>query len=407
MKNAETVVCQIVARDIPPRMCVELQQSHEPSDCFGCGAHSRICARCRAQHLVVPEIDLCGACLNSVLLLEQPADRAALELQTDTLVYCQIVQHSVRVPMCLASQEPEGCCQCPSPYRFCERCAARTVHYPQYGLCLHCAVAAYAPDWTPETRDQTAEIREERTCPVVSPVSPSPKRKEPSMVSEVIARQRVYRPEQDGELLERARTFVIERQQASARLFQREFNISLERGGRVLAKLEEEGVLGAPTKGFYSARPVLVPAPGVAAETESAPTNASRIKKPARGRRRGGSTLPDELYERAKVILLHEGRATYNLLEKELHVAWYRIAPIIRRFEQEGLVGPVRPGKAREVFLPPGSPPPVTKRAETPPPGIRQRLEQLQERLQELVRDVQALRTEVNGSFDKLFKVFS
>lgn len=227
------------------------------------------------------------------------------------------------------------------------------------------------------------------------------------MVSTEIARQRVYSPERDGELLERTRTLVIERQQASATLLQQEFNISLERAGRILTKLEEEGVVGPPTAGFYSRRPVLVPAPDQGAETGSAPTHERSRKKPARGHRRGGPTLPDELYERAKAVLLREGRATYKLLDKKLHVGWEKTAAIFRRFEREGLVGPMRPGQAREVFLPPDSTPPVTSGAQVLQPGIRQRLEQLQERLQGVVRDMQELRTEVNGSLDKLFKALS
>ena len=85
-----------------------MQKRNGPKECFGCGACSRLCAKCRRFKPVCPHLDMCKRCLNVALSTEG----FLVEGVYDWLV--------------------------------CMACKQRKVYYDAYGLCLHCSVKEYA-----------------------------------------------------------------------------------------------------------------------------------------------------------------------------------------------------------------------------------------------------------------------
>ena len=79
-----------------------------------------------------------------------------------------------------------------------------------------------------------------------------------NLVEEVIDKKEnlIERVNDDDNLYDAARKFVIKEQRASTSLLQRQFKIGYARAGRIIDKLEKEGVVG-PQRGSKS-REVLI-----------------------------------------------------------------------------------------------------------------------------------------------------
>jgi len=67
-----------------------------------------------------------------------------------------------------------------------------------------------------------------------------------------------------------------------------------------------------------------------------------------------GRTLPgedDELYDKAKKIIIRNQKASASFLQRRMRVGYARAARLIDALEKEGVVGPSRGSKPREVFM--------------------------------------------------------
>lgn len=218
--SLNTVFCQILGRDLPPETCRELQASHDPSACFGCGAFSRLCMVCRTYKPVSPELGLCTACLGDELRREKTIHRRSFA-RTAGPTFCQIVKKDITAEMCLATQGQEGCRLCPSPVRFCERCRRRRVFFAPYGLCLRCAVQKYEPTWLDAKPQELA---------VLAPVVCDPRSTE-------------------RDLLGRARRLVAETGHASVSFLSEELGIVHRHARIILGLLERQGSIGPGERG--------------------------------------------------------------------------------------------------------------------------------------------------------------
>ena len=65
----------------------------------------------------------------------------------------------------------------------------------------------------------------------------------------------------------------------------------------------------------------------------------------------GISSDDDELYEQAKRIVLDTKIASISMLQRRLKIGFNRAARLIERMEEEGIVGPYREGKPRQVII--------------------------------------------------------
>ena len=61
----------------------------------------------------------------------------------------------------------------------------------------------------------------------------------------------------------------------------------------------------------------------------------------------------DPLYEEAKKTVLESKRASASLLQRRLRIGYARAARLLDMLEEEGIVGPARGAKPREIFSPP------------------------------------------------------
>ncbi|RKY29894.1 MAG: cell division protein FtsK, partial [Candidatus Omnitrophota bacterium] len=59
----------------------------------------------------------------------------------------------------------------------------------------------------------------------------------------------------------------------------------------------------------------------------------------------------DELYQQAKRIVLDTKIASISMLQRRLKIGFNRAARLIERMEEEGIVGPYREGKPRQVII--------------------------------------------------------
>ena len=65
------------------------------------------------------------------------------------------------------------------------------------------------------------------------------------------------------------------------------------------------------------------------------------------------SSAEDPLYEEAKKTVLESKRASASLLQRRLRIGYARAARLLDMLEEEGIVGPARGAKPREIFSPP------------------------------------------------------
>ena len=74
----------------------------------------------------------------------------------------------------------------------------------------------------------------------------------------------------------------------------------------------------------------------------------------------GGNLEKDSVYGEALRVVVESGQASVSLLQRRMRLGYGRAARILDMMEQEGVVGPIRGAKPREVFLKeiPGDPRP-------------------------------------------------
>ena len=72
-----------------------------------------------------------------------------------------------------------------------------------------------------------------------------------------------------------------------------------------------------------------------------------------------GDFKKDEVYDEAKRVILETGQASVSMVQRRLGLGYTRAARLIDMMEEEGIVGPIRGAKPREVYLkevPPNEP---------------------------------------------------
>ena len=74
-------------------------------------------------------------------------------------------------------------------------------------------------------------------------------------------------------------------------------------------------------------------------EEETKPQDASTVK------------IKDPLYPEAVRVVIEMGQASVSLLQRRMRLGYGRAARILDRMEEEGIVGPIRGAKPREVYL--------------------------------------------------------
>ena len=67
-----------------------------------------------------------------------------------------------------------------------------------------------------------------------------------------------------------------------------------------------------------------------------------------------GASAPtelDELYDEAVGVVMSTGQASVSMLQRRLSVGYARAGRLIEAMEREGVVGPHRGSKAREILV--------------------------------------------------------
>lgn len=343
------VFCQITGREIAPDTCREVQRSHDPAACFGCGAHSRLCMACRAWKPVCPELGVCATDLGAKLREEEVVSRRVLTKASGTHL-CPIVDKPTAAPMCLATQGQRACQGCASPFRLCESCKKRRVFFPAYGLCLRCAVEKWAPSLSRHSLTRLQELNAFLCDP----------------------------EELQGNALSRARDTVISWGWASVPLLQRELRISSRAAEIFLEELESEGIVGPRRSSARGGgREVLAhrqeqsskvhPTAERCSECGINPVQAvycqrrlcvrcARLLYPAVWTRGLGNSPYLEvalavLYEEAKKLTLTRATITRKDLIQLLRIGKTAAARVIKHLEQTEVIGPCRrPFAGHEVI---------------------------------------------------------
>ena len=65
----------------------------------------------------------------------------------------------------------------------------------------------------------------------------------------------------------------------------------------------------------------------------------------------GGNKTRDALYDEALRVVVESGQASVSLLQRRMRLGYGRAARILDMMEEEGIVGPIRGAKPREVYL--------------------------------------------------------
>jgi DNA segregation ATPase FtsK/SpoIIIE-like protein len=125
----------------------------------------------------------------------------------------------------------------------------------------------------------------------------------------------------EDELFEEAKNVIIEERKASTSYFQRRLRIGYAYASRLMDRLEEAGVVG-PYRGSRSRRVLIEEQEG-----------------------------DNELFERAKKIIIESQIASPDYLQKELRIGYARTARIMDELEEEGFIGPGERTKPREVLV--------------------------------------------------------
>ncbi|MBI2053298.1 MAG: hypothetical protein HYT41_00945 [Candidatus Sungbacteria bacterium] len=154
-------------------------------------------------------------------------------------------------------------------------------------------------------------------------------------------------------LLDEAETLVRKHGYASASFLQAHMTISYGRGQKLLTLLEQRGVVGHPD----GTRPRTVLA--VAAEPKGermpkSPDRKSHVLSQAEKKKRnyGQQAVSDDLIARAREFILAHGDTRNAALRQHLKVHSQTVTEITRHLAAEGILGPRRYGKPREILAP-------------------------------------------------------
>ncbi len=349
---AENVFCQVTGRDISTHMCLDLQQSHDPQECFGCGACSRMCTACRKRKPVNPEIGLCCACIGQQLTRERRFKHRRFMERCQGTTPCPIVSKDISAEMCFATQGDPGCRGCPSPFRLCEKCGQRKIYFSPYGLCLTCALGEYAPVLL---RVKTNKLAAYGTT-----------FGNPRTNSNFLEH-----------LLEQARQLVLQSGRASSKFFREQLGVSFEKADALLEILEAENVISSDTRGHLG-RVVLAPTEPNASDHQlvvdlgvchecGAQDALLRIANRAlclrcakqlhktswarvAARSPNRSVIEHELYAKAVETVIRDGKAGTNRLGTKMNVGYFVATRLIKAMEENGIIGPP-PARKKEYRL--------------------------------------------------------
>jgi len=84
---------------------------------------------------------------------------------------------------------------------------------------------------------------------------------------------------------------------------------------------------------------------------EGEPTYIEEIVRGGKGGEDEGKVEHDELYGEAKKLVIRAGKASTSLLQRRLSIGYNRAGRIMDELEREGIVGPQRGSKPREVLI--------------------------------------------------------
>ena len=59
----------------------------------------------------------------------------------------------------------------------------------------------------------------------------------------------------------------------------------------------------------------------------------------------------DDLYDEAKKIVIETQRASVSQLQRRFRLGYYRASMLIGALEKDGIIGPLRGAKPREVLI--------------------------------------------------------
>lgn len=142
----------------------------------------------------------------------------------------------------------------------------------------------------------------------------------------------------DDELYEDAKQAVIEAGKASTSYIQRKLRVGYSRACRLMDLLEEKGVIG-PAKG---SKPRAVARPSDPEECESCANHNFCMKH---------DPLLEIQYDLAKKAVIEKGKASTSFLQRQFKIGYARAAALIDLLEQNGVVGPAKGSKPRDVLI--------------------------------------------------------
>lgn len=138
------------------------------------------------------------------------------------------------------------------------------------------------------------------------------------------------------ELLEEAKSLVIERGRVSISLLQRKLEIDYARASYILYQLEKFGIIGPPN----GANP---------REVFITPEMYKKMKKRA-ALENANPALADGLLNEAKELVTKSGHASAAYLQRELNIGYARSARLLDLMEEQGIIGPGLGALSRQVI---------------------------------------------------------
>ena len=138
------------------------------------------------------------------------------------------------------------------------------------------------------------------------------------------------------ELLETAKSLVIEEGHASISLLQRKLRIEYARASYILDQLENFGVIG-PASGA-NPREVFI-----------TPEMYKKMKKRA-ALENANPALVDDMLGEAKELVIKSGHASAAYLERKLNISYARSARLLDLMEEQGVIGPGAGALPRKVI---------------------------------------------------------
>ncbi len=86
-------------------------------------------------------------------------------------------------------------------------------------------------------------------------------------------------------------------------------------------------------------------------KTQNIPSHHEAVLQVADKKQSFGEFRKDEIYEEAKRVVLELGQASVSMVQRRLGVGYTRAARLIDMMEEEGVVGPYRGAKPREILI--------------------------------------------------------